>query len=158
MKLARRLLFAPLLFALSSAFGAEEKVTLNFVNADVESVIRAVGEITGKNFVIDPRVKGTINIISSTPVPRELTYQILLSALRLQGFAAVEGPGGVTKIVLEAEAKQNYSPTVGEDARASGDSIVTQVYTLQHESAAQMAAILRPLIPPNNTISAYPNT
>ncbi|MGH8772520.1 MAG: type II secretion system secretin GspD, partial [Burkholderiales bacterium] len=97
-------------------------------------------------------------IISSTPVPRELTYQILLSALRLQGFAAVEGPGGVTKIILEAEAKQNYNPTVGEDARASGDSIVTQVYTLQHESAAQMAAILRPLIPPNNTISAYPNT
>ncbi len=158
MKATRALVFLALVLALPAPFAAEEKVTLNFVNADVESVIRAVGEITGKNFVIDPRVKGTINIISSTPVPRSLTYEILLSALRLQGFAAVEGPGGVTKIVLEADAKQNYNPTVGEDFKASGDSIVTQVYTLQHESAAQMAAILRPLIPPNNTISAYPNT
>jgi general secretion pathway protein D len=155
-------LLAALLLALSfsptNAHAAEEKVTLNFVNADIESVIRAVGEITGKNFIIDPRVKGTINIISSSPVPRDLTYEILLSALRMQGFAAVEGPGKVTKIVLEADAKQNFSPTLEKDRRAAGDSIVTQVYTLQHESAAQLAAILRPLIPPNNTISAYPNT
>lgn len=158
MTISRRLWFAVLLAAMSSAFAAEEKVTLNFVNADIESVIRAVGEITGKNFVIDPRVKGTVNIISSTPVPRELTYEILLSALRLQGFAAVEGPGKITKIVLESDAKQNYSPTIDGAGRAAGDSIVTQVYTLQHESAAQLAAILRPLIPPNNTISAYPNT
>jgi general secretion pathway protein D len=151
--------FAGLLFMFAvAANAAEEKVTLNFVNADIESVIRAVGEITGKNFIIDPRVKGTINIISSSPVPRDLTYEILLSALRLQGFAAVEGPGGVTKILLEADAKQNFSPTVDKESRARGDKIITQVYTLKHESAAQLAAILRPLIPPNNTISAYPNT
>ena len=118
-----------------SANAEEEQVTLNFVNADIESVVKAVGVITGKNFVIDPRVKGTVNIVSSKPVPRSLTYQILLSALRLQGFAAVEGQG-VVKIMPEADAKQNFSVTTGKSLAASGDRIVTQVYPLQYESAA----------------------
>lgn len=140
-----------------SAYAEEEQVTLNFVNADIESVVKAVGVITGKNFVIDPRVKGTVNIVSSKPVPRSLTYQILLSALRLQGFAAVEGQG-VVKIMPEADAKQNFSVTTGKSLAVSGDRIVTQVYPLQYESAAQLVPVLRPLIGPNNTIAAYPNT
>jgi general secretion pathway protein D len=70
-----------------TARGAEEEtVTLNFVNADIESVIKAVGMISNRNFIIDPRVKGTVNIVSAKPVARDMTYQILLSALRLQGF------------------------------------------------------------------------
>ncbi len=140
-----------------SANAEEEQVTLNFVNADIESVVKAVGVITGKNFVIDPRVKGTVNIVSSKPVPRSLTYQILLSALRLQGFSAVEGQG-VVKIMPEADAKQNFSVTTGKSLAVSGDRIVTQVYPLQYESAAQLVPVLRPLIGPNNTIAAYPNT
>ncbi|TCV83406.1 type II secretion system secretin GspD [Sulfurirhabdus autotrophica] len=139
------------------SFAEDEQVTLNFVNADIDSVVKAVGVITGKNFVIDPRVKGTINIVSSKPVPRNLTYQILLSALRLQGFAAVEGQG-VVKILPEADAKQNFSVTTGKTLTTSGDKIVTQVYPLQYESAAQLVPVLRPLIGPNNSISAYPNT
>lgn len=142
---------------MASANAEEEQVTLNFVNADIESVVKAVGVITGKNFVIDPRVKGTVNIVSSKPVPRSLTYQILLSALRLQGFAAVEGQG-VVKIMPEADAKQNFSVTTGKSLAVSGDRIVTQVYPLQYESAAQLVPVLRPLIGPNNTIAAYPNT
>ncbi len=135
----------------------EETVTLNFVNAEIDSVVKAVGMISGKNFIIDPRVKGTVNIVSSKPVARDMTYQILLSALRLQGFAAIEA-GGVTKIIPEADAKQNFSVTGGKDIKASGDRIVTQVYPLQHESATQLVPILRPLITPNNSISAYANT
>ncbi|MBC7944447.1 MAG: type II secretion system secretin GspD, partial [Burkholderiales bacterium] len=135
----------------------EEKVTLNFVNADIATVIKAVGEITGKNFILDPRVNGTVNIISSRPVPRDMVYQILLSALRLQGFTAIEGPG-VTKILPEADAKQNASATVDKDSKVSGDRIITQVYPLEFESAAPLVPILRPLITPNNTISVYPNT
>ena len=69
---------------------AEESVTLNFVNAEIESVIKAVSQITGKNFLLDPRVKGTINVVSGKPVPSSLAYPLLLSALRMQGFAAVE--------------------------------------------------------------------
>lgn len=137
---------------------AEEKITLNFVNADIESVVKTVGIITGKNFILDPRVKGTINIVSSNPVDRDLVYSILLSALRLQGFAAIEGPGDTVKVMPEAEAKFNYSQTTRQRAGLNGDKIVTHVYPLQYESANQLVPILRPLIGPNNTISAYPNT
>jgi general secretion pathway protein D len=148
------ILIAPAVFAADTN---DDKVTLNFVNADIEAVVKSVGQITGRNFLLDPRVKGTVNIVSASPIPRELTYQILLSALRLQGFAAIEG-AGVTKIVPEADAKQNYMTTVDKDAKLNGDRIVTQVYALQYESANQLVAVLRPLITPNNTIVAYPNT
>lgn len=155
-------LLALALFMLLSLFAgtsrAEEKITLNFVNADIESVVKTVGLITGKNFILDPRVKGTINIVSSNPVDRDLVYSILLSALRLQGFAAIEGPGSTVKIMPEAEAKFNFSQTTRDRAGLSGDKIVTHVYPLQYESANQLVPILRPLIGPNNTISAYPNT
>src|SRR5260370_34617580 len=99
---------APLLLAVS-ARAADEPVTLNFVNADIEAVVKAVAEMTGRNFVLDPRVKGVINIVSSRPVPVSLVYPTLLSALRLQGYAAVE-TDGITKIVPEADAKQHGSP------------------------------------------------
>jgi general secretion pathway protein D len=132
-------------------------VTLNFVNADIEGVVKAVSEITGKNFVLDPRVKGTVNIVSAKPMSRALVYQVFLSALRLQGFAAVE-ERGMVMIVPEIDAKMHRSPTLGpqDQARAGGQIIQTQVFKLQHESAAQLVAVLRPLISPNNSIVAYP--
>lgn len=135
----------------------EDKITLNFVNTDIESVIKAVGMISGKNFIIDPRVKGTINIVSSSPVSKDLTYQILLSALRLQGFSAIEN-GSVVRIIPEADAKQSSTPVSDRNNTVSGDKIITQVYPLRYESASQLIPVLRPLIGPNNTIVAYPNT
>ena len=128
-----------------------DTVTLNFVNADIEGVVKAVSEITGKNFVLDPRVKGTVNIVSARPVSRDLVYEIFLSALRLQGYAAVEERGFV-KIVPEADAKLS-AHSAGPRARRQ---IQTQVFTLKYESAAQLVPILRPLIAPANTITAYP--
>jgi len=139
------------------SLAADEPVTLNFVNADIDAVIKAIAEITGRNFVVDPKVKGTINIISARPVPRSLVYPTLLSALRMQGFAAVEGEGGVVKIVPEADAKQQGGAVAGGAVGAGGDRLVTQVITLRYESAAQLVNVLRPLIAPNNTIAAYPN-
>jgi general secretion pathway protein D len=145
-------------FWANAAHSEDDTVTLNFVNADIESVTKAVGLITNRNFIIDPRVKGTVNIVSARPVARSMTYSILLSALRLQGFAAVESEG-MTKIVPEADAKQHFSNTGdSKKIKASGDQIITQVYPLQNESAAQLVPILRPLITPNNSISAYANT
>jgi general secretion pathway protein D len=134
-------------------------VTLRFVNADIEGVVKAVSEITGRNFVLDPRVKGTINIVSAKPVPRGFVYDVFLSALRLQGFAAVEDRG-VIKIIPEADAKLHAGPTSapGDPARAGGDRIETRVFTLKHESALQMVPVLRPLIGPANAITAYPST
>jgi general secretion pathway protein D len=135
-----------------------DMVTLNFVNADIEGVVKAVSEITGRNFVLDPRVKGSVNIVSGKSIPRASVYEVFLSALRLQGFAAVEDRG-IVKILPEADAKLHAGPTSAapESGRATGERIETRVYTLKHESALQMLPILRPLIAPNNTISAFQN-
>ncbi|HTP46538.1 MAG TPA: type II secretion system secretin GspD [Casimicrobiaceae bacterium] len=142
-------------FAAAPARPADDAVTLNFVNADIEAVVKAVAEMTGRNFVLDPKVKGTINIVSARPVPISLVYPTLLSALRLQGFAAVE-TDGLTKIVPEAEAKQHASPVSVGAVTAGGDRLVTEVYVLKSESAAQLVNVLRPLITPNNSIAAVP--
>jgi len=144
-----------LIVAVIPAAGAQETdtVTLNFVNADIDAVVKAIAEITGRNFVLDPRVKGTINIVSARPVPKSLVYPTLLSALRLQGFTAVESDG-IVKIVPETDAKQQGGPVGG--AGVSGDRLITQVVTLRNESAAQLVNVLRPLISPNNTIAAFP--
>ncbi len=136
-----------------SAF-AQDTITLNFVNADIPSVVKAIGEHTKKNFIIDPRVTGNMNIISQTPVSKDVAYQILLSALRVHGFAAVE-ERGVVKIVPEQDAK-TAGTVIDRGTQLSGDRIVTQVFQLQNESAAQLATVLRPLVAPNNFIGAYP--
>ncbi len=152
----------PALLALALALPAaaqkaeEEKVTLNFVNADIQSVIKTVGQHTGKNFILDPRVQGTVNIVSDKPVSKDMLYNILLSALRVQGFAAVEGDG-IVKIVPESEAKTSASPTGEAALRVPGDRVVTQVFLLQNESAVQLVPVLRPLVTANNYIAAYPN-
>lgn len=146
-----------LLPGVAQAQGMDDPVVLNFVNADIPSVVKAVGELTGRNFVIDPRVKGTVMITSARAVPRSQVYPILLSALRMQGFATVEGRDMV-KIVPEADAKHNYSVTRGKEVPERGDRIITQVYPLQYESAAQMMPVLRPLIGPNNAIAVLPGS
>ncbi|MBL0125460.1 MAG: type II secretion system secretin GspD [Betaproteobacteria bacterium] len=133
---------------------AQDTVTLNFVNADIPSVVKAIGGHTGKNFIIDPRVTGNMNIISQTPVTKDLAYQILLSALRVHGYAAIE-ERGVVKIVPEADAKTSGT-VIERGTQISGDRIVTQVFALQNENAAQLATVLRPLVAPNNFIGAYP--
>jgi general secretion pathway protein D len=126
-------------------------VTLNFVDADIEGVVKAMAEITGKNFVIDPRVKGTVNIISAQPVPRDVVYDVFLSALRLQGFTAVEDHG-LVKILPEADAKLHRNIVTGQPA--ASDGMQTRVFTLTHQSAVQLVPTLRPLVAPNNTITA----
>ena len=130
---------------------------LNFVNADMESVIKAVGHYTGTTFIIDPRVKGTLTLVSEKTLTKAQAFSLLTSALRLQGYAVVTGDG-YAKVVPEAEAKLQSSPTqVGiGGSKVRGDQIATQVYRLQHESAANLTAVLRPLISPNNSIMADP--
>jgi general secretion pathway protein D len=153
MRRASLALLAACLLLAAGARGAEEPVTLNFVNAEIEAVAAAVGKMTNRNFVIDPRVRGTINIVSARPVPTTAVYGIFLSALRLQGFTAVES-GGVTKILPEADAKLHGGP-VGSRGAASGNQLQTQVYTLKYTSAAQLMPVLRPIISPNNTIAVF---
>jgi general secretion pathway protein D len=153
MPAARSLATALFVTALALPARAQETVTLNFANADIESVATAVGQMTKRNFVLDPRVKGTVNIVSSRPVPLSAVYDIFLSALRLQGFAAIEG-GGVVRILPEADAKLHVRG-MAPASPGSADRLLTQVYTLKYESASQLLPVLRPIISPNNTIAVY---
>ncbi|MCC6378288.1 MAG: type II secretion system secretin GspD [Burkholderiales bacterium] len=137
------------------ARAADEPVTLNFTNADIEAVVKAVAEITGKSFIVDPRVKGNVTIVSVRPVPRALVYPTLMSALRMQGITAIEADN-VVRIVPEAEARLQAGPVGSGAVTAAGSRLVTQVIPLRYESAAQLVNVLRPLITPANTIAAFP--
>ncbi|HNW62790.1 MAG TPA: type II secretion system secretin GspD [Piscinibacter sp.] len=132
-----------------------EPVTLNFVNADIEAVSRAMGAILKQQFVVDPRVKGTVTLFSEQPISPREAYLNYLAALRGLGFTVVE-VGGLFKVVPEADAKlQTGTVAVGETGRR-GDQILTQVFKLNHENANNLVPVLRPLISPNNTINANP--
>ena len=148
------LLVALLAACLSSAVAQDNLVTLNFVNSDIESTIKAVGVITGKNFVIDPKVKGSINIISNQAVARDLVYPILLSALRQQGFTAIEN-GSIVKVIPDADAKTQAMQVFDRKGKSSGDRLITKVFPLVHESATQLVTTLRPLVSANNFMAAY---
>jgi general secretion pathway protein D len=76
---------------------------LNFVNADIDAVVRAIGQFTNRTFVVDPRVKGTLSLVTERPVTREQAYEQLLTALRLQGFTIVQ-TGNVARVLPEADA------------------------------------------------------
>ncbi|KQW90268.1 type II secretion system protein GspD [Massilia sp. Root418] len=133
-----------------------DDAALNFVGADIESVIKAVGHYTNITFLIDPRVKGTLTLVSEGPMSKTQAFALLTSALRLQGFAIVSGDG-YAKVVPEAEAKLQATPTqIGSGAVLKGDQIATQVFHLNYESSANLVTVLRPLITPNNTINANP--
>ncbi|MDO8702687.1 MAG: secretin N-terminal domain-containing protein, partial [Undibacterium sp.] len=132
---------------------SQNAAALNFVGADIESVVKAIGHFTGNTFIIDPRVKGQINLVSEKPLTKDQAFKLLASSLRLQGYAIVTADG-YTKVVPEADAKLQAGPTQNENVR--GDQIATQIYRLNYESANNIVTVLRPLISPNNTINANP--
>ena len=152
----RRVATALLVAGLITAQTAQAQVTLNFVNADIDQVAKAIGAATGKTIIVDPRVKGQLNLVSENAVPEDQALKTLQSALRMQGFALVQDHG-VLKVVPEADAKLQGVPTyVGNTPVARGDQVVTQVFVLKNESANNLLPVLRPLISPNNTVAAYP--
>ena len=131
-------------------------VTLNFSNADIDAVARAMAGITGFNVVVDPRVKGTLTLVTEKPVSAAAAMNQFQAALRLQGFTMVES-AGLYKVVPEADAKlQSGGVTVGESGTGSSNQITTQIFRLNFESANNLVPVLRPLISPNNTINANP--
>jgi general secretion pathway protein D len=138
---------------------ASEPVTLNFANAEIEAVARTMATITGRNVVVDPRVKGQLNLVTERAVTPAAAFQQFLAALRLQGFTVVEA-AGLYKVVPEADAKLqggNVSVVQGSSGNApSGGQIVTQIFKLNFENAANLVPVLRPLISPNNTINVNP--
>ncbi|WP_428420149.1 type II secretion system secretin GspD [Methylibium sp.] len=141
--------------ALAQKTKSREPVTLNFVNAEIEGVARAIGAILERQIVIDPRVKGQITLYSEQPLSPREAYLNFLAALRGLGFTVVE-VAGLLKVVPEADAKlQTGTVSIGTVSR-QGDQIITQIFRLNHENANNLVAVLRPLISPNNTINANP--
>ena len=133
-------------------------VTLDFANAEIDAVARTMATITGRNVVVDPRVKGQLTLITERAVTPAAAFQQFLAALRLQGFTVVES-AGLYKVVPEADAKlQGGSVSVsrGGAPGPGGGQIVTQIFKLNYENAANLVPVLRPLISPNNTINVNP--
>jgi len=154
LRLLRQLFLLTLLSSLSMGAIAEEKLTLNFTDTDINAVITAVAKLTGKNFIIDPRVKGKVTVITHEAMTRDEAYQVFLSMLKVHGFAAIHGEN-VTKIVPEVNAKQESIKTVQSARFAAGDELITQVIPIEYVSAAQLVPILRPLIPQQGHLAAY---
>ena len=160
---------------------ADNRVSLNFVDTDIPAVLRALSLFTQRNFLVDPRVKGKLTLVSDRPVDSGQALSMLTGALRLQGFAIVD-VDGVTRVVPEADAKLQGSAVVGNTrpatsvggapaggaargpvpvsafAKGGGNSgeMLTRVFPLKYENAANLVPVLRPMVPPNNPINAYP--
>ncbi|MFD1711637.1 type II secretion system secretin GspD [Ottowia flava] len=136
---------------------ARGNVTLDFANAEIDAVARTMATITGSNVVVDPRVKGTMTLTSTTPVSPAQAMRLFSTQLRTQGFALVES-NGMYVVLPEAEAKLQSSAVSAGTPRATGGQIVTQIFRLTHENANNLVPVLRPLISPNNTINVNAST
>ncbi len=133
----------------------EGAVTLSFSNADIESVASVLAKATGQTILVDPKVKGTINLISNRPLTKAKAIDAFSTALRTSGFALVD-VNGVYRVVAEADAKLISNSVTTSKGKQEGDQIITRVFKLNFESANNLLPVLRPLVSPNNTINAYP--
>jgi general secretion pathway protein D len=136
---------------------SETGITLNLKDADLQSFIETVAEITGKNFVIDPRVKAKVTVVSARPMDRKEIYEVFLSVLQVHGFATVE-VGEVIKILPDVNAKQGAGNVVTGSSESTGDELVTRVIEIKNVAAAQLVPILRPLVPQQGHLAAYPGS
>ncbi|MDH3273646.1 MAG: type II secretion system secretin GspD [Gammaproteobacteria bacterium] len=144
------------LLALPSAWSQQATVTPNYKEADIRQIVEAVGEVTQKNFIIDPRVNAKVTMLSSTPMTPDAFYEAFLSILQVHGYIAVTS-GDLIKIVPDATARQ-YAGPLGTSSSAGADDIVTQVVQVNNVGAAQLVPILRPLIPQYGHLAAHPGS
>ena len=135
---------------------AGEPIVLTFQGAEIEAIARAIASATGRNIVVDPRVKGVMTLITDRAVSPATAYNQFSSMLRLQGFAIVDA-NGLLKVIPEADAKvQGGAVSVAGAGAPGGNQIVTKIFKLTHETANNLVPVLRPLISPNNTINVNP--
>jgi len=139
----------------ASAQPLDGRVTPNFKDADIVQVSEAVSAATGKNFIIDPRVRSSVTMLSSTPMSPAAFYEAFLAILEVHGYVAVPA-GNVVKIIPDANARQVPSIDLPDHVSATSDEIVTQVIDVKSVNAAQLVPILRPMIPQYGHLAAYP--
>ena len=142
--------------SLASAQQAQtQRITPNFKDADIQQVAEAVSAATGKTFIIDPRVRAQVTMLSSTPMSPAAFYEAFLSILQVYGFVAVPS-GNITKILPDANARQFPANDLPDHVSSTSDEMVTQVLDVKNVSAAQLIPILRPMIPQYGHLAAYP--
>lgn len=143
------------LLSLSLSFNVSAaEITLNLKDADIRALISTVSKFTGKNFIIDPRVKAKVTVVSANTMSQEEVYEVFLSVLQVHGFAAVPS-GTVIKIVPIVNAKQAPLPLIPGKKKTSGDALITKIIRLDHVPASQLVPILRPLVPQQGHLAAY---
>jgi general secretion pathway protein D len=160
---ARTSALAALLVVVSFAAAAQPRpqqegatITPNYKDADLSQIIQAVSEVTGKNFIIDPRVNAKVTMLSATPMSPAAFYEAFLAVLQVYGYVAVPA-GKVIKIIPNTDARQLPSIDLPTDVSSTSDEIVTQIITMKNISAAQLVPLLRPLIPQQGHLAAYPS-
>jgi general secretion pathway protein D len=129
-------------------------ITPNYKDADLSQIIQAVSEVTGKNFIIDPRVNAKVTMLSATPMSPAAFYEAFLSVLQVYGYVAVPA-GKVIKIIPNTDARQGPADDLPNTVSATSDEMVTQVITLKNVSAAQLVPMLRPLVPQYGHLAPY---
>ena len=133
------------------------RITPNFKDADITQVIEAVAAATGKSIIVDPRVRAQVTMLSATPMTPDAFYEAFLALLQVHGFVAV--PSGKTvKVIPDANARTVPGNDLPDRLSATSDELVTQVVGVRNVSAVQLVAILRPLMPQNAHLAAYPSS
>ena len=129
----------------AAVFAQDSGISMDWKDADIRIVVEAVSEATGKNFILDPRVTGKVNLLSSAPMSKDAFYEAFLSILQVHGYIAVDS-GNLIKILPDATARQ-FPSRFGTEGAAGPDDMVTQVIQVKNVGATQLVPILRPLIP-----------
>ena len=150
----RSILLSVLLSLCITTQAIADEITLNLKDADIRALISTVSKFTGKNFIIDPRVKAKVTVISANTLSTEEVYEVFLSVLQVHGYAAVP-TGSVIKIVPEVNAKQGPLPLGGSNDSYPADELITKIIRLDHVPASQLVPILRPLVPQQGHLAAY---
>lgn len=156
MRFPKRLCLTLLLVLLPlapSTATAQNAVTLNLKDADISALIETVSDVTGRNFIVDPRVKAKVNVVSASPMTPDAVYETFLSILQVYGFAAIPS-GNAIKIVPENNARQDGGSAANARS-APDDEIITRVVVIENVPAAQLVPILRPLVPQWGHLAAY---
>jgi len=132
----------------------EAQVTLNLQDVDIRVLINTVAEVSGKNFIVDPRVKGKVSVISGASLDPEQLYDVFLSILEVHNFATVDS-GTVIKVLPSNVIKQRPTPTLFSPTEDTNDAQITQIIQLDHATVQDLVPIIRPLIPPSSHFAPH---
>ncbi len=138
--------------------GADNAIEFNFQNVDIHVLIKFISQLTGKNFVIDDRVKGEVSIMSPSRISPDEAYEVFKSVLEVHGYTTVDA-GNIIKVIPAPDARTKSIKTLLEEESSIAEAqIVTQLIPLRYADAGEIRQLFTPLISKNSVILAYPQT